>query len=358
MADNEKIFAENRNWYKGNLHSHTVNSDGKLTPAQAVLAYRQHGYHFMCLSDHDKYTDLCDEFDTEDFILLPAVEGSVRLVDTECLDIDVDEYTEGKGYKDFTVDVMRKKIQEMGEYRLLKTHHIHGIMGNKEMREKAGENLLKHNEFTPIRVFFGEWDGVKAAQDLSDYLKAKGCFTTYNHPIWSRVETDEVRGIEGFWGIEVYNYATVNECGEGEDTTFLDMLLRNGTDINVFAADDNHNEGLYPDSFGGFVMVQAEELNHENIVNSLLEGRYYSSSGAEIAQWGIKDGNVYVDCARGKRVNFIFGGKVGSSRTVVYANDLPLKHVESPLKGWETTVRIEVIDMNGKKAWTNPIRLK
>ena len=27
-------------WYKGNLHSHTTNSDGHLTPAQAVALFR------------------------------------------------------------------------------------------------------------------------------------------------------------------------------------------------------------------------------------------------------------------------------------------------------------------------------
>lgn len=354
----EKYFADNGKWFKGNLHAHTVNSDGKLTPAQAVLAYRQHGYNFMCLSDHDMYTDLCSEFDTDDFILLPGTEASVRLIDADLINVDIDKYTEGKGYADYSRADIWDRLREIGEYRCIRTHHIHGIMGNKAMRETAGENCLKHNELTPMRVYFGKWDGVKAAQEMSDYLKSKGCFTTYNHPVWSRVETEDVRGIEGFWAIEVYNYATVNECGEGEDTAFLDMLLRNGTDINVFASDDNHNEGIYPDSFGGYVMVQAEELSHENIVNSLLEGRYYSSSGAEITQWGIKDGYVYVDCPRGKRVNFIFGGKVGASKSVVWANEQPLTHVICPLKGFETTVRIEVVDIHNKKAWTNPVRIK
>lgn len=34
-------------WYKGNLHSHTTNSDGHLTPAQAVALFRQYGYSFF-----------------------------------------------------------------------------------------------------------------------------------------------------------------------------------------------------------------------------------------------------------------------------------------------------------------------
>ena len=358
MIKKEKMFGEG-NWYKGNLHAHTVTSDGKLTAEKSVLIYKQHGYSFMCLSDHDIYTDLRGKLDSEDFITLPSVEASVRLIDSTVMaNINVDRFTEGKGYVDFTADDIWDRLRTAGGYRLIKTHHIHGILGNKAMQEAAGDNLIKDNELTPMRVYFDNWNGVKAANDMSDYLKAKGCFTTYNHPVWSRVEHEDVRGIKGFWGLEVYNYATVNECGEGEDTSFLDMLLRHGTDINVFAADDNHNEGVYPDSFGGYVMVNAQSLTHENIVNSLLEGDYYASSGAVINQWGFKDGGVYIDVEGAKRVNFIFGGKVGCSRTVVYANDQPLKHVVCPLQGIETTLRIEVVDMNDKKAWTNPIRLK
>ena len=67
-------------WYKGNLHSHTTNSDGHLTPAQAVALFRQYGYSFLCLSEHDYYTDLRAELDREDFILLPGVEASSWLV--------------------------------------------------------------------------------------------------------------------------------------------------------------------------------------------------------------------------------------------------------------------------------------
>lgn len=66
--------------YKGNLHSHTTNSDGHLTPAQAVALFRQYGYSFLCLSEHDYYTDLRAELDRDDFILLPGVEASSWLV--------------------------------------------------------------------------------------------------------------------------------------------------------------------------------------------------------------------------------------------------------------------------------------
>ena len=34
------MFSETGNWYKGKLHSHTTNSDGKLNPEEAVKLYK------------------------------------------------------------------------------------------------------------------------------------------------------------------------------------------------------------------------------------------------------------------------------------------------------------------------------
>ena len=39
-------------WYKGNLHTHTHLSDGKLAPSDAIAVYRDAGYDFIALTDH------------------------------------------------------------------------------------------------------------------------------------------------------------------------------------------------------------------------------------------------------------------------------------------------------------------
>ncbi len=354
---NEKMFREEGLWYRGNLHSHTVNSDGKLTPEQSAEYYREHGYAFMCFSEHDYYTDNRETLDREDFIVLPGLEASTYLVDSSALKEMVDEETLKKGYMDTT-------FQQIGDWRrngvkmkVKKVHHIHGILGNQMMQQNAGEHVFSGNEIYPVRVYFDTWNGVEAAQKLSDQLKARGCFTTYNHPIWSRVDVEDVRDIKGIWGIECYNYDTVNECAEGEDTVFWDMMLRNGNFIMGFASDDNHNGGTFPDSCGGYVMVKAEHLDHESIVNGLLSGNYYASNGAVIEQWGVKNNEIYVECEAAERVNFIFGGSVGSSKTVMMDHGIPLKRVAVSLLGKEGYVRIEVKDIHGKTVWTNPVML-
>ena len=40
-------------WFKGNLHTHTLWSDGNEFPEVVARWYHQRGYHFLVLSDHN-----------------------------------------------------------------------------------------------------------------------------------------------------------------------------------------------------------------------------------------------------------------------------------------------------------------
>ena len=40
-------------WYKGNLHTHTTNTDGDSPPLDVAQWYKANGYQFLVLSDHD-----------------------------------------------------------------------------------------------------------------------------------------------------------------------------------------------------------------------------------------------------------------------------------------------------------------
>ena len=43
-----------RRWYKGNLHCHTYWSDGRAFPDQVVRSYRDAGYDFCAVTDHNR----------------------------------------------------------------------------------------------------------------------------------------------------------------------------------------------------------------------------------------------------------------------------------------------------------------
>lgn len=310
--------------FKGNLHSHTTNSDGLLTPEESVAAFRAHGYDFLCLSEHDLYTDYSAELGSRDFLILPGLEASAYL------------------YADESETVR------------LKCHHMHGILGTDEMVEAAPQRFAHMERLEPIRCH-GSWDGAKVAAELAASLSERGCVVTYNHPIWSRVEPDEFCDVPGYFALEVFNYDTVNESGTGFDTTYWDLMLRRGRRVMGFASDDNHNEGLFDDAFGGWVVVRADELTRNAVVRALLAGDYYSSSGPELVGWGVEDGRVWVECSPCERVNLVAGGPINAGATVIAEEGSGgLTRAEFGLRGGETYLRVECVDERGRTAWSNP----
>ena len=321
-------FKEEGNWYKGNLHSHTVDSDGCLTPGEAVELFAEHGYSFLGISDHDVYSDYREQLNRENFIIIPAVEASAVL------------------WKDETLT------------QRLKVHHVHGILGPESVRKQAVLPLMRHGEAVQPRMFYGEWDGAAVAQEMSDYLRSRGCLTIYNHPIWSRVREEDFADTDGLLGLEIFNYNTVNESGTGFDTTYWDAILRKGRQLYGFAADDNHTSGEFDDACGGFIMVKAPALTHEMIVSALMEGEFYASSGPLIHDWGVCGRRVWVKCSPVYRVNFIAGGPVNAGLTVMCnTREDGLEYAEVELKGNETYVRIECADVYGRTAWSNALFL-
>ena len=47
----------NENWYRGNTHTHTTNSDGDSKSEDVVEWYHSHGYNFLVITDHNKLID-------------------------------------------------------------------------------------------------------------------------------------------------------------------------------------------------------------------------------------------------------------------------------------------------------------
>src|SRR6476660_1258969 len=63
-------------WYKGNTHTHTSETDGDSTPEYVARWYKDHGYNFLVLSDHEILLDLSKLASLEDsaFRFVPGEE--------------------------------------------------------------------------------------------------------------------------------------------------------------------------------------------------------------------------------------------------------------------------------------------
>ena len=115
-----------KRWYKGNLHSHTTNSDGVWTPEQSAKNYRDAGYSFLCFSDHDLYTDYRRELGEKNFLILPGVEATAVLFDDEG--------------------------------NTVRLHHMNGILGTESMQKGALESTFSHMEKVEPDIYYGtDW---------------------------------------------------------------------------------------------------------------------------------------------------------------------------------------------------------
>ncbi|MEI3580781.1 MAG: hypothetical protein V8Q30_12805 [Acutalibacteraceae bacterium] len=124
-----------------------------------------------------------------------------------------------------------------------------------------------------------------SVQAYIDDLYRRGYMVMINHPFWSRIEYDEILGLNNLFAVEIFNYCSQILENMGESNVCYDALLRNGMKLWCTAVDDNHND--FPldsakcDSFGGFVQVKAEELSERAICNALASGSFYASMGPE-----------------------------------------------------------------------------
>ena len=84
-------------------------------------------------------------------------------------------------------------------------HHLNGILGTKAMQEQA--NLGYSNIWRESNQLLHMVTGMeeKLQKQWRENLRDHGCFITYNHPVWSRVEPHEFE-IDGIYNsLEIYN---------------------------------------------------------------------------------------------------------------------------------------------------------
>lgn len=312
-------------FYKGNIHCHSTRSDGRLTPAEQVEAYKSHGYDFLLLTEHNVYTDTT-EFNTPDFLLLPGMEIT------------------------FPPD-----MRDVREY------HFLVIPGTREQRAQATLPQYPHDYRLKLEPF-------KTYEDLQrqiDDAYARGNMVIMNHPKWSKVEYDEILPLRNLCAVEVYNFDSAMIENTGEAFTCWDALLRHDMRLWGTAVDDTHN--FFPftsggnDAFGGWIMVKARSLSQDDLMEAFAAGSFYGSAGPEIRDFYVEDGMVHFYCSPVSRI--FLNGDQRQIRVKWAEPGEELTELVCPLYGEtkytskERYVRVECYDAQGRRAFTNPIWL-
>ena len=294
-------------WLKGNLHCHSTHSDGKLTPAELVEAYRHHGYDFLAITDHDRYTDTRAMSD--------------------------DKFTMIQGFELWG-----------NNYPNNRDIHVH-FMWADSIEGIAPGQVLHLPERTGV-----------VCRDFSYSMRERGAYVMLNHPHWSMLTSPEVESENPYHAVETINYGAEWLENTGDGTVFWSEMLYRGVRLWGGGGDDNHNDfpldTMYTDSFGGFTVVKARDRSAEAIIEALKTGSFYTSTGPAIYDFYIEDDEIHVVTSPCERI-YVCGEHRSHQRKLG-------RHVTefvTKLKGNEHMVRCEAMDAAGRSAYSNPIFL-
>jgi len=296
---------------KGNIHTHTTWSDGDRPPQDVYLWFRERGYNFLAITDHNTITD-------------PAV---FRLLERR-----------GK-----FVMIPGEEVTMMGAGHQVHVNALctkHSIGGHHW--NTAGEALA--------------W----AVQKVTE----QGGVALVNHPNfdWALTARDipSARGaalLEIFSG-HPYVHTDGDETHQSHEAIW-DTVLSQGERFAGAAVDDSHYYGARaPETLArpgrAWIEVFADVPERKPICAALAAGRLYGSSGVKLKRITVK-GDTYAITSATDNVEVEFIGQGGRQLAKVKIGD---DHVAAyKLHGDEGYVRARILAPDGKRAWTQPARL-
>lgn len=308
MEKSFSMFPDKGRWYKGNLHCHTTLSDGTLSPEEMVQSYRTAGYDFLCLSDHERLLKH-DVLSDEGFLILNGTELGVS--------------RDGHGNQ--------------------ADERYYGLLAIEDNEYPAEEFIY------PIPCADTSDTCSRMRRQQFDFVKSKRMFTFFHHPAFGNVLPEELDDLPDVEGMELFNSVVLYQCGSCVSSVpFWDRMLLKGRRVLGLSTDDNHQ----PDKGGKFtawITVKAADLTASGILSAIRDRNYYSTTGPEIYNFGIRNGIAYVDCSPVQEIRFI----AYWDGVHMESEESALTHGEYELKGFETYLRAEIIDHFGKCAWTN-----
>lgn len=303
---------------RGNVHTHSTRSDGTASLGDMIGWYRDHGYQFVAMTEHDRRLDAgeLDVFAKPGFVVIPGEEvtdtwGSVPL-------------------------------------------HVNALCARALVR--GGRHFDRADR------------GIAA---ILAEVRAQGGVPLVNHPnfFWALQPTDIVRGGSGRYLLEMWSgHPAVHALGDATHATeeaFWDEVLARGGDAIPAAVDDAH--GVHDGPGGsdalpgrGWLETFGAETTKEAICAALAAGQLYASNGPSFTRIAVQGDTFAVETAdTGATVAFV--GERGETLAEVRAADAPTgeggRRLSYHLAGGELLVRARLADAAGRHAWTAAYRV-
>ncbi len=287
-------------FWRGNLHTHSTLSDGRLSVEETCRVYRENGYHFLAITDHfmERY--------------------GFPLADT--------------------------RTYRSTEFTTLLGAELHS--GSTELGE------LWHILAVGLPLDFAPPAEDESGPQLAARALAAGAFVAAAHPAWYGLTEGDVLSLGDIHAVEIYNGVSADYNTKADSWYMLDLLSARGRVYSACATDDAHFNPERDDFVRGWVWVKSEALDPDALLAALKAGHYYSSTGPLIHDIQIKPGeSIRVRCSPASSV-FVTGS--GWQAAQIHGKglidvELPLRRIQAPF------CRVTVRDRYGECAWSSPI---
>ena len=315
-------------WFKGNTHTHTINSDGDSPPDVVVRWYRENGYHFVVITDHEFLTDVAP------LNALLGANGKFLVV-------------RGQEVTQILPDSTHPDRRRQG--------HVNAINLTRVVLPQGGATLAE-----------------SYARNLAA-IRAAGGLPQVNHPNWRwSVRLNDMLDLPDSTIFEIRNgHPGINSLG-GTDAAgnialsteaLWDSLLTRGKLLFGAGTDDAHYftrpwDRSAPRPGQSWIFVRARELTPDAIVAALRRGEFYASTGVTLGDYRTEPGFIALTIVHTRgagedtRFRTEFIGRGG--RVLATVHGLSARY---DIRGDEGYVRARITDSNGQQAWTQPVML-
>lgn len=282
-------FGSAGQWFKGNLHTHSLRSDGRLSADDNIRWHADHGYDFIALTDHNKVSRRQDCNQEPPILLIPGVEISARRGHTE--------------------------------------YHVVAL----------GVDSM------PIAPY-------SDPQDTIDAVNSQGGVCFIAHPYWHDHSFSDLLCLKGQFAIEIFNTGCWLEINKGHSLVHWDGLLSRGRLLHGLATDDSHF--AYPDHGRGWINLKSEKLDQISVLKALQEGQFYSSMGPQIFEINQEGRELYVRCSPVRSI-YLIGDLWHCPDARHSWNGDPITEAHFSLHQGQRYIRFEIIDHDHNSAWSN-----
>lgn len=289
-------------WFKGNTHTHSLWSDGNDFPEMITAWYREHGYQFLAISDHNVLQS------KEVWMAVDAVEKRRKALGKTTMEKYRERFPapwvetrEDEG----TTFVRLKKLAEYrpffekpGEFLLVEAEEISASFVAEDKRKvpvhinaiDPGE-VMKPVTGTSIRDVLRQ--NLQAVREQERRL-GRPILAHVNHPNfqWALTAEDIAEAVEENY-VEVYNghpgvHVNGDDARVGDERLWdIANTIRVGRlhahPLYGMGTDDSHHYHGEDNSPGrGWIMVRAETLSAAALIKAMRAGDFYASTGVTL----------------------------------------------------------------------------